>query len=234
MTVTLISPLGASAPMNLQLPGGTTLTPAADGTVVLQPSQYAFLDPLLNSGWRFFRYENENTFWQAPKAAELVSVVAAAAPTSGTPMTLATQPDVPRKLQVRGVYSGAVANLVVNIVGTDGRGNAVSETVNVAAGASTTFPTVNAYSIVASVTPVGTVTNVTTIGVGVGTALALLLPPTFSQLVVTKETSATTGTAPMVHEATGTVDAVAGTVSPTAAPNGAINYAFFYTFGTLS
>jgi hypothetical protein len=30
------------------------------------------------------------------------------------------------------------------------------------------------------------------------------------------------------------VDTVAGTVSPTAVPNGAINFAFFYTFGTLS
>jgi hypothetical protein len=234
MTVTLVSPLGAAQPSTLMLPGGVTIVPASDGTIILQPSQYSFLDPLLNSGWRFFRYDNENTFWQAPIAAELVSIVAAAAPTSLTPMTIAGQPDIPRKLQVRGVYSGAVANLVVNLVGVDGRGNAVTETVNVAAAVSTTFPTVNAYSVVTSVTPVGTTTNVTTIGIGVGPALALLLPPSFSQLVVTKETVAATGTASMVHEATGTVDTVAGTVSPTSAPNGAKNFAFYYTFGTLS
>src|ERR1017187_2824369 len=98
MTVTLVSPLGAAQPSTLMLTGGVTIVPAADGTIIMQPSQYSFLNQLLTSGWRFFRYDNENTFWQAPKPAELVSVVAAAAPTSATPMTLATQPDVPRKL----------------------------------------------------------------------------------------------------------------------------------------
>lgn len=198
---------------------------AADGTISADQSVVPIL---MKAGFTFCFAEVGHLYVVAPIAAELVSVVAAATPVSGTAMTLATQPAVPRKLQVRGVYSGAVAGLVVNIVGVNGQGVTVSETVNVAAASSTTFPTVNAYAKVTSVTPVGSVTNVTTIGVGVGAALALPLPPIFTDLVVFKEA------ATQVDETVGTVDTVAGTVSPTTAPDATHNFDFWFAYNRAS
>jgi len=218
-TVVMRAPAGATG--TVQGPAGLQYTIGADGSVTVDAS---LVPPLQRAGYTYFFTDSGNEYIQAPIAAELVSIVAAASPTSGTPMTIAAQPHWPRKLQVRGVYSGAVANLVVNIVGVNPQGASVTETVNVAAGSSTTFPTVNAYAKVTSVTPVGTTTNVTTIGVGVGNALALALPSGFQDLNVFKAIVDTS------DDVVGTVDLVAGTITPTTAPNGTHNYGFWYQF----
>lgn len=221
-TVVLRAPPGATGPV--QAPGGP-YQPAADGSVVVDAS---LVPTLLRSGYAYFFSDTGSVTVSAPITAELVSVIAAALPVSGTPMTLATQPGYPRKLQVRCVQSGAVAALVVNLVGVDGRGNTVTESVSVAGASSATFPTVNAYAKVTSVTPVGTVTNVTTIGVGVGTALALPLPPVFYDLLVYK------ANVDLTDEAVGTLDATAGTIVPNTVPNATHNYTFWYGFSRAS
>jgi|SRR5579859_3350101 len=222
-TVLLRAPLGSAG--SVQGPNGILYTIGADGAVAVDTTLAA---QLLRAGWSYFFGDTGTVYFAAPIASELVTIVAATIPVSGTPYTIAAQPAFARKLNVRGVYSGAVAGLVVNIVGTDGRGNAVSETVNVAAASSTTFITANAYSHVTSVTPVGTVTNVTTIGVGVSTAFALQLPPNFSDLVVYKENM------DGADVTVGTVDTVAGTIIPSTLPNATHNYQWWYGFNRAS
>jgi hypothetical protein len=225
--VTLVAPAGT----NVVQGGGTTFAVAADGTVVVPSS---LVGAMLNAGCMYPSTNMDSAAFVGPPAADLVSVVAAAAPTSGTAMTIAAQPKYPCKLQVRGVYSGAVAGLVVNIVGIDGRGNAVTESINVAAASSTTFTTANAYAKVTSVTPVGTVTNVTTIGVGQSSALALPLAPQFQDLVVFKEGLSATSPVPPVDETVGTVDTVAGTVTPSTAPDGTKCFTFWFTWNNAT
>jgi hypothetical protein len=225
--VTLVAPAGT---MQISAPGGPYVV-AADGTVSVPSS---VVGALLNAGCMFPSTNMDVVTFTGPPASELVSIVAAASPTSGTAMTIASQPKYPCKLNVRGVYSGAVAGLVVNIVGTDGRGNSVSETVNVAAASSTTFVTVNAYSHVTSVTPVGTVTNVTTIGVGVSAALALPVSPQFQDLVVFKEGLSATSPVPPVDETVGTVDTVAGTIIPSTAPDGTKCFTIWFTWNNAT
>ncbi|HYM97649.1 MAG TPA: hypothetical protein VET26_10120 [Candidatus Sulfotelmatobacter sp.] len=224
--VTLYVPSGVST---VEAPGGP-YAPAANGTISVPPGPA--LLALLTAGCQLMVQGTDSVTINAPLASELVAIVAAAAPTSGTAMTIAAQPDYPCKLNVRGVYSGAVAGLVVNIVGVDGRGNAVSESVNVAAASSTTFVTANAYSKVTSITPVGTVTNVTTIGVGHSAALALPLSPVFTDLVVYKEGLSATAGAITADEAVGTVDTVAGTIIPTTAPNGTKSFTFWFSWNS--
>ena len=218
-TVTLIAPTGTTG----VVVGGGGLGPYtinADGSVTVDSSM---VGQLLTQGYQAF-HAGTNRAWyiDAPIAAELVSIVAAVLPVSGTAFTIASQPASPRKLQVRCVQSGAVASLVVNLVGTDARGNAVTESISVAGASSATFITANAYMTLTSATPVGTVTNVTTIGIGVGAALALPGPAVLLDFTVLKEVVDVT------NETVGTVDTVAGTVVPTTAANGTHNYTFFY------
>lgn len=210
-------------------PAGAVITQGADGTATVDVS---LVSSLLSQGWQYVSQNSGMAYFNSPPVGtDLTSIVAAAAPTSGTPMTIAAQPKLAAKLNVRGVYSGAVAGLVVNLVGIDGRGNAVSESVNVAGASSTTFVTANAYAKVTSVTPVGTVTNVTTIGVGLSTALALPMSAAFVDLVVYKEVTATAGTAAtLADETVGTVDTVAGTIAPTTAADGTKCFYFYYTW----
>jgi hypothetical protein len=225
--VTLSAPAGTNV---VQLGAGVSATVAADGTVSV-PS--AYVPQLLAAGFNVITQNSDELFLQAPAAGtDLTSIVAATIPVSGTAYTIAAQPDVPRKLNVRCVQSGAVASLVLNLVGVDARGNTVSESVNVAGASTATFVTANAYATVTSATPVGTVTNVTTLGVGVGAALALLLSPGFIDLTVYKE-AVSTGTATFADEAVGTVDKVAGTVAPTTAANGTKSFKFWYTWNTV-
>lgn len=226
MTTTLmIAP--ANSPQLVQLGALGNVVPSADGTVLVDSSK---VGNLLKAGFRFATASADVAVFVAPIASELISIVAAASPVSATPMAIALQPAYPCKLNVRCVQSGAVAGLVINIVGTNPQGVTVSESVNVAGASSATFVTVNAYAKVASVTPVGTVTNVTTIGVGQSSALALPLPPSFVDLVVFKEQMAAGSTAAPANETVGTVDTVVGTIIPSSAPNAAKCYAIWYSW----
>lgn len=220
--VVLYVPAGVSV---VQVPGGS-FTPAANGTISVPAGPNVLA--LLGAGAQLMVQSTDSVIYNAPLASELVAVVAAAAPTSGTPMTIAAQVAYACKLNVRGVYSGAVANLVANLVGIDGRGNTITETINLAAASSTTFVTVNAYSKLTSITPVGTVTNVTTLGVGHSAALAIPMSPVFTDLVVYKEGVSATAGAITADEAVGTVDTVAGTIIPTTAPNGTKSFTFWF------
>lgn len=222
--VTLYVPAGVST---VSAPGGP-YTPAANGTISVAPGPV--LLALLTAGCQLMVQNTDSATVNAPLASELVAIVAAALPVSLTPMTIAAQPDYPCKLNIRVVQSGAVAGLSVLVVGVDGRGNTVNESVNVAGAASATFVTANAYSKVTSITPSGTVTNVTTIGVGHSTALALPLSPVFTDLVVYKEGLSATAGAITGDEAVGTVDTVAGTVIPTTAPNGTKSFTFWFSW----
>lgn len=231
-TTTLVAPAGTS---QVLAPGGP-YTVAGDGTVVVQS---AIVPDLLKAGFNFVSANSDMAYFFLPPATELVSVVAAVLPVSGTAFTIAASPAYACKLNVRCVQSGAVAGLVVNIVGVDGRGNTVSESVNVAGASTATFVSANAYATVTSITPVGTVTNVTTIGVGQSNALALPLPSTFVDLVVYKEgrmTGASQILAVPVNEAVGTVDTVAGTIIPSGtAPNGTtMSFVFYYSWNTAA
>jgi hypothetical protein len=220
-----------SAPAStIQGPGGPYIADV-NGNISV-PSQ--LVPALIAAGCLPVFTNSDYAYFGSPTTPDLVSIVAAVLPVSGTAFTIAAQTTYACKMQVRGVYSGAVANLVVNLVGIDGRGNAITETVNMAAASSTTFLTVNAYAKLTSATPVGTVTNVTTIGIGHSGALGLPLPPAFTGLVVFKETVAANGSAVMVDEAVGTVDAVAGTVTPTSAPTGAKCFGFWYGWNQVS
>jgi hypothetical protein len=232
--VLLYVPAGVST---VQVPG-PALVVGANGIVSVPVGPQ--LIALLTAGCQFVNQNQDQYMCPLPPlGTDLTSIVAATIPVSGTPYTIAAQPKVALKLNVRGVYSGAVAGLVVNIVGIDGRGNTITEAVNVAAAASTTFITANAFAKVTSVTPVGTVTNVTTIGVGASTALALPLSQAFTDLVVYKEVKLT-GAAGVVggtlaDEAVGTVDTVAGTVVPTTAADGSTqSYLFYYTWNSVA
>jgi hypothetical protein len=225
---TLVAPAGGSA--TVAAPGGP-YTVSADGTVSVPNS---LVVAMLSAGYLPLSQNMDLSIFNAPLASEFVAVVAAALPVSGTPMTIAAQLAYACKVNVRVVQSGAVANLVVNIVGIDGRGNAVSESVNVAGASTATFVSANGYSKITSVTPVGTVTNVTTIGVGHSAALALPLSPTFVDLVVFKEGLSATAGAVTADEAVGTVDTVAGTIIPTTSPNGTKSFTFWYTWNSAT
>jgi|SRR5579862_6012210 len=226
MTTTLmIAP--ANAPQLVQLGALGNVVPGADATVLVDSSK---VPDLLKAGFRFATQSSDMVTFLAPAAPDLVSIVAAVLPVSGTPFTLAAQPGTACKLQVRCIQSGAVAGLVVTIVGVNAQGLTVTENVNVAGASTATFTTANAYQSVTSATPVGTVTNVTTIGIGVSGALGLPLPPGFVDLVVTKEAKCATGPGAPANETGFTVDTVAGTCTPTSAPNATLSFQISYTW----
>jgi hypothetical protein len=230
-TVVLKAPTGTQG--TVLGPAGTTVTVGSDGTATVDVS---LVNALLGGGWTYASNRSAMAmFLLPPVPTGLTAIVAATIPVSGTPYTIAAQPAYACKLNVRIVQSGAVASLVLNIVGTDGRGNAITESVNVAGASTQTIVTANAFAKVTSATPVGTVTNVTTLGIGEGAALALPLPPAFVDLVVYKQmrmTGAAGVIATPVDEAVGTVDTVAGTVSPggTAANGTTLSFMFYYTW----
>jgi hypothetical protein len=236
-TVTMYAPAGTFATVQLGPPYGN-VTLAADGSVVVDSSQVA---TLLKAGFRFLTGSSDIAFFGLPgsNASDVTSIVAAVLPVSGTAFTIALQPAYACKLQVKNTQSGAVAGLNVVLVGTDGRGNTITETLAVNGASTATFTTANAYAKITSITPVGTVTNVTTIGVGQSNALALPLSPTFTDLVVFKETLSTglaTGDlSTPVDETVGTVDTVAGTWIPSSAPNGTTkSYYVYYTWNSAT
>lgn len=171
--------------------------------------------------------------FSAPIAAELVSIKAAATPTNGA-ITVAGQPDFPRKLQIRIVIGTTTTTAItagtLTIAGTNVQGQTITEVIPLVANASVTLQSANAYTHVTS----GTVANYAangsgtgnTLGIGVSAQLGLPLPPGFTGLNVFKEN------VDNADEAVGTVDYVAGTVSPTTAPNATHNFDFYYSANT--
>lgn len=163
--------------------------------------------------------------YEAPIAAELVSVVAAVDIADGA-LTIAAQPDYPRKLQVGIVdANSSVSAGKVTLVGVGASGEAVTEEVTLTGGTATKVTT-NAYATLTSAT-VSLVADAAagdTVSIGVGAALGLPRSQVGTALTVYKTLVNNAA------EAVGTVDATAGTVAPTTAANGARTFDFFYRF----
>lgn len=165
--------------------------------------------------------------YTAPIAAELVSVVNAVEPADGT-LTIAAQPDFPRKLQVRIVDTDeSIETGTITLVGVGARGQAVTQEIPLTGGTQTVI-TDEAFATLTSATVAdltGTVTG-DTVGIGVGAALGLPAPmtPTPGTFVVYKSN------ADEADEAVGTVDADAGTIIPTTVPDGAVNFDFWFNY----
>ena len=198
------------------------------------PSQINATINSLISGINAAALESLTCRFSAPIAAELVSIKAAATPANGA-ITIAAQPDFPRKLQIRIVIGTTTTTAItagtLTLVGTNLAGQTVTEAISLVANASTTLQTANVYAhltsgTVAAYAAAGSGTG-NTLGIGVSAQLGLPLPAGFTNLVVNKED------VDNADEAVGTVDPVAGSISPTTAPNATHNFDFWYTFSGL-
>ena len=191
----------------------------------------------------------KEAYYAAPIAAELISVKAAATPSNGT-ITIAAQPDYPRKLQIRIVIGTTTTTAItagtLTLVGTDVHGNTITEVVSLIAATSVTLQSFNAYAhltsgTVAAYAASGSGTG-NTLGIGVSAQLGLPCAPGSPLAGGTNGVTSVANTSGGVSgltvfkanvdaadEAVGTVDGAAGTISPTTAPNASHNYFFFYT-----
>lgn len=168
--------------------------------------------------------EARSITFAAPIAAELVSVVNAVLP-SEVALTIAAQPDYPRKLQVRVVTGSTAGTLTLVGIGVDGE--AVTQAIDIStSGGDRTVITDKAYATLTSATITALEGAAGTVGIGVADALAL---PSQQPGIVTAFAvhKAMVGNA---NETIGTVDATARTISPTSAPNASLNFQFFYNF----
>lgn len=176
----------------------------------------------------------------APPAAELVSIVADVSIANGA-QTIAAQPVFPAKLTVTFTdANSSVTAGTVTVVGLGARGQALSEVFSLASAGTTTFTTADAYATVTSITvaSLAGAAGADHIKVGVSAALGLAAPPGAYGFAVHKETISTqaadteTGviTVTSANETVGTVDATAGTIIPSTAPNGARTYDVWYTY----
>lgn len=160
-----------------------------------------------------------------PLAAELVSIVADVLIAAGAQI-IASQPNVPCKLQVRITdANSSISAGTVTIVGVGAAGQALSQVIPLAGGTRTVVTT-DAYASVTSATIAGLAGHGAgdNIGIGVGSALGLPIPAGATDVSVYK------ATVDYVNEAVGTVDATARTVAPTTAGNGTRVFEFWYTY----
>jgi hypothetical protein len=168
--------------------------------------------------------EARQVVFTAPDAADLTSIVNAVLP-SDVALTLAGQPDYPRKLQVRVVTGSTAGTLTLVGVGVDGQ--AVTQAIDIStSGGTRTVVTTHAYATLTSATVSGIGGAAGTVGIGVGVALAL---PSQEPGIVTAF-SVFKATCDGSNEVVGTVDATARTIEPTTAPNATHNYVFNYKF----
>lgn len=159
-----------------------------------------------------------------PATPDLVSIVAALDPPANGAMTIAAQPVVPCKLQVRIVYAGTVTGSLV-LVGVGARGQAVTQTIALAGG-TRTVTTTDAYASLTSATLSSVTGAASGDTVGIGQSSALGLPAAQGATLVAVHRASVDD----VREAVGTVDATAGTIVPTTAPNGSRDFDFWYTY----
>jgi hypothetical protein len=164
--------------------------------------------------------------YEAPIAADLTTIVAALDPVADGALTIAAQPDFPRKLQVRIVdANSSISAGTVTLVGVGARGQALNQAIPLTGGTQTVITT-DAFATLTSATVASTAGAAGGDTIGIGPAAALGLPatqsPTPGTFVVFKSNVGNG------NETVGTVDATAGTIIPTSAPNGARIYDFFY------
>jgi hypothetical protein len=170
--------------------------------------------------------------YPAPIAAELITIVADVAVADGA-LTIAAQPAVPCKLQVRKVDGDSSFSCTVALVGKGPAGEAVTESIAFLATDGThTYTTANAFSHLTSATVSLTTGNGGTdhISIGQSAALGLPIPSGAGSVSVYKAAVGATSTNTPVDEAVGTVDATARTIIPTTAPNGTKAFHVWYNF----
>ena len=172
----------------------------------------------------------------APAAASLNTLAAASDLFTWGALTLIAQPDYPRKIQIRLTKtSGQCAQGTLHLVGQDINGEALSEYVSMVTSATVTLTSKYAYAHLTSATVYQTedfFAHSYTISLGLAPALALPVVSGYSALTVNTETvaSSATDTWTVARETVGTVDTVAGTISPTTAPNGSKHFTFNFTY----
>jgi hypothetical protein len=161
----------------------------------------------------------------APIAAELISIVADVSLAAGA-LTIAAQPDYPRKLQVRITdANSSITAGTVTLVGLGASGQAVTQVIPLTGGTATVV-SADAYSHLTSATVAALAGNAAAdhVSIGVGAAFGLPAVQGATGFAVHK------ANADNADEAVGTVDAVAGTLAPTTAANATHNYTFFYSY----
>jgi hypothetical protein len=166
--------------------------------------------------------------YEAPIAAELISIVAAVDMANGVQI-LAAQPDFPRKLKITIVDANSSTSAgTVDVVGVGPSGEALSQLDLPLTGGSGNIVTDEAYATVTSITikDLAGAAAGDTISVGVQDALGLpgCNSPASSAFAVYK------AAVDNANEAVGTVDATAGTIIPTTACNAVRTYDFWYTY----
>lgn len=157
-----------------------------------------------------------------PPTADLVSIVAALDPPVNVAMTIVAQPVVPCKLQVRIVYAGSVTG-TLTLIGIGARGQAVTQAIPLVGG-TRTVTTTDAYATLtsATITSIAGAAGGDTVGIGQSSAIGLAMPRGATLAAVYK------ANVDDVNETVGTVDATAGTIIPTTAPNGTRDYDFWW------
>lgn len=206
---------------------GQALTGLADPTDPQDADTLAARDVAIGAATVTAIVGSGHVRYEAPIAAELISIVNAVEPADGAQI-IAAQPDFPRKLQVRIVDADeSILTGTIDLVGVGARGQAVTQSIPLTGGTQTVITT-DAYATITSATVAaltGTVTG-DTVGIGVGTALGLPAPktPIPGTFAVYK---ANVGNA---NETIGTVDATAGTIIPTSAPNATRVYDFWFNY----
>jgi hypothetical protein len=164
--------------------------------------------------------------YEAPIAADLTTIKAAADVANGV-ITIAAQPDYPRKLQVRIVdANSSISAGTLTLVGVGARGQALQQVIDLAGG-TRTVTTDDAFATLTSGTVAGLAGAATGDTLGIGPATALGLPG--PKLPVGGTFTVYKSNVDNANEAVGTVDATAGTIVPTTVPNGTRTYGFWYT-----
>lgn len=175
--------------------------------------------------------------YQAPIAAELVTIVAQAN-IANSAAAIAAQPAYPRKLQIEVTdANSSITAGIITVVGVGPAGEAVTETINIANGGTHTYTTANAYAKVTSITPSGLVgidVGTDKIQAGVATAMGLPIPAGATSVVVYKAGVAATGTATAADDTVGTVDTTARTIVPNTAADGTKSFDFWFSYALPS
>lgn len=166
--------------------------------------------------------------YSAPIAATTTTFVADVS-IANSACTIAAQPDYPRKIQI--VITDANSSItagLVTVIGVGASGQALNQAIDISNGGTHTYTTTDAFASITSITPSGLVGNAAADHISAGPTNALGLPgcktPTGATFAVYKTD------VDNANETVGTVDATAGTITPTTAPNGTHNFDAWYNY----
>jgi hypothetical protein len=205
--------------------GGAAVSPAADGTLVVDSRD---VPALLQAG---ASYVNATSRWQtispAPRAGSAGQIVASTALANGS-LTIAHQPDVPRQLAVK-VAPGATlisaGNAALLYTANDGTAQTDNFSLIMASTTISTFTTSKGVLHLTSAIVTGLVGG-TTPGVQIDdtNSLSLMVDAGFVDFAVLKEN------VDGADETIGTVASAAASIIPSTAPNGTHTFGFGYSY----